>query len=185
MEMERRTVFRFYATGWYIDSDTVPMHLTPSSSNAILSSRASILESQETRQLLWVSDKHHGTVSINSIKNLIIISIQLKISTRIDNMATDKRKLWTIERNLLILLEIYLLIIFLYYDMIYRFLLSWLLQYMQHSRTTTQTINKFISWHTFQSTLWHTLQRFASVSYNLRCRRLTDRVNPIHPIRFV
>jgi len=55
------------------------MHLTPPSSNAILSSRASILESQETRQLLRVSDKYHGTINVNLAKNDIIVRVQLKI----------------------------------------------------------------------------------------------------------
>jgi len=76
MEMEES--IRFYAIDWYIDADSVPMHLTPPSSNAILSSRASILESQETRQLLRAFDKYHGTINVNLTKN-DIIRIQLKI----------------------------------------------------------------------------------------------------------
>lgn len=78
MEMEKSSI-RFYATDWYIDADSVPMHLTPPSSNAILSSRASILESQETRQLLRASDKYHGTINVNLAKNDIIVRVQLKI----------------------------------------------------------------------------------------------------------
>lgn len=78
MEMEDSSI-RFYATDWYIDADSVPMHLTPPSSNAILSSRASILESQETRQLLRATDKYHGTINVNLAKNHIIVRVQLKI----------------------------------------------------------------------------------------------------------
>lgn len=95
MEMEESSIW-FYATDWYIDADSVPMHLTPPSSNAILSSRASILESQETRQLLRVSDKYHGTINVNLAKNDIIVHVQSKIKE--DYLKKDKsvyiRKTW-------------------------------------------------------------------------------------------
>lgn len=89
MEMEENSIW-FYATDWYIDADSVPMHLTPPSSNAILSSRASILESQETRQLLRASDKYHGTINVNLAKNDIVAHVQLKI--REENRVDMYRK---------------------------------------------------------------------------------------------
>jgi len=66
------------------------MHLTPSSSNAILSSRASILESQETRQLLRASDKYHRRINVNLAKNDIIVHVQLRFNNKKDKITYKK-----------------------------------------------------------------------------------------------
>jgi len=88
METREGSVW-FYATDWYIDADSVPMHLTPSSTNAILSSRASILESQETRQLLRASDKYHGTINVNLAKNDIVTRVRWRINNIGDSITRE------------------------------------------------------------------------------------------------
>lgn len=67
------------------------MHLTPSSSNAILSSRASILESQETRQLLRASDKYRRRINVNLAKNDIIVHVQLRFNNKKDKIICKKK----------------------------------------------------------------------------------------------